>query len=209
MVQVSTLLKDNDLIIKDQNQQKSFVYRCINLGTHSEMLKGSNVKISKNDLKIAFIAQCILVTITEVMLIGASLIIANQTGINYWHFSKIGFFLGLSAGLYNGSKSGKTPILEEIKKKSNIYACYNTKYKLLQPLKEMKNGFLNLGVTMLLFNTIPRYAYFDATIHSMAITYNIGTASVFASRAIKKMLISRTLPTRSMVAERQLMQRTM
>jgi hypothetical protein len=175
MIKVSDLLHANPLMLQDQQEQHRAIYRIAHFGrTHTENIYGQEQKISMRTRKIAYVSQAALTALRHGLLIATNLVMAQTAGQTYWTIAKIGAVIGGLTGIWSGLHSRALPFKDDLKYKSDIYACYQSRFKLLQPLQEIEQGLISAGLEMALFKFIPHYALINATVHSLAIGYNAG-----------------------------------
>ncbi len=156
MTTVRDLVDQNPLYIEAILLKDAFITRMKGIN-HSHMIRGYDDVITDQEQKISYRVQLVLYGLNLALTIGVALLAASRVGTNYWKVACAGIIPGIFIGIMR-----PISIFEAVQLKSDIYACYTRRYKILQPLHETAFKICALGTCSFLIYNIRPLAYLNA-----------------------------------------------
>lgn len=173
MVTVRKLVDFNPVMIQAVLTKKSWITRLTGQD-HWHMIKKYDENVTEHEQKMACLVQAILGSIHCSTIIGFSVFNASHLGQMYWNIARVAAFVGGIFGILEGALSNHLTILEYMKCKSDIYASYKTRFKVLQPLHELAFSLFMCAIGVFAVSRIPSVGMINACISPALIAANVG-----------------------------------
>lgn len=176
----------NNPFMQEENQ---FFLRNQTFDVPIKRIREEHEQVRPLDIKIGQVVQAALLALQISLRFTISTFIAIQMGPLFWNFAAIGAIAGVTIGSTIGLQQSNTlTIRDHFIHQSNLYACYKTKIKVLEPALEVGYWLAAYKIEILLLSILPTILGSISTLFTTFIYTS--DLSYLLSRSLKNSILS-------------------